>query len=177
VVPSGLPGAAVRSTLVPGTVPGTSDLIVDVDPTQRITGSIDADDAGNRYTGEYRLGATINLNGPLGLGDLASLRVLTSGSGLRYARASYQLPVGRAQVGVAYSALEYSLGREFAPLRAHGNADIASVFGRYPLLRSRTDNVYLQLEFDARKFRDRVDSIPAQTDRNSRVLMASVFGD
>src|SRR5205085_3995330 len=87
LVLSDLPGVAVRSTLVPGTVPGTSDLIVDVDPTQRITGSIDADNAGNRYTGEDRLGATINLNDPLGLGHLPSLRLLTSGSRLRHARA------------------------------------------------------------------------------------------
>ena len=177
LVLSDLPGVAVKSTLVPGAAPGTSDLIVEVDPTQRVTGSIDADNAGNRYTGEYRIGATVNVNDPLGLGDLASLRVLTSGSGLRYARLSYQLPVGRAQVGVAYSALDYSLGREFAPLQAHGTAQIASVFGRYPLIRSRTDNVYVQLAFDAKKFHDRIDSIPSVTDKKSHVVMAGIYGD
>jgi hemolysin activation/secretion protein len=174
---SDIPGVAVKSTLVPGAAPGTSDLIVDVDPTQRVTGSIDADNAGNRYTGEYRIGATVNVNDPLGLGDIASLRVLTSGSGLRYARASYQMPVGRAQIGVAYSALDYSLHREFEPLHAHGTAQIASVFGRYPVLRSRDNNVYVQLEFDAKRFHDRIDSIPSVTDKKSHVLMASVFGD
>jgi hemolysin activation/secretion protein len=172
-----VPGVAVKSTLVPGTTPGTSDLIVEIDSDQRITGSIDADNGGNRYTGEYRLGATVNLNDPLGLGDLASLRLLTSGSGLRYARASYQVPVGRAQVGIAYSALQYSLHREFEPLRAHGTAQIASVFGRYPLMRSRNDNVWFQLALDAKRFQDRIDSIPSVTDKKSRVLMASVLGD
>jgi hemolysin activation/secretion protein len=174
---SDLPGVAVKSTLVPGAEPGTSDLIVDVDPAQRVTGEIDADNAGSRYTGEYRIGATVNVNDPLGLGDLASLRVMTSGSGLRYARASYQLPVGRAQVGVAYSALEYSLRREFKPLHAHGTARIASAFARYPLVRSRSDNVYVQLAFDAKKFQDKVDSTPSVTDKKSNVLMAGVFGD
>jgi hemolysin activation/secretion protein len=174
---SDLPGVAVKSTLVPGAAPGTSDLIVEIDPTQRVTGSIDVDNAGNRYTGEYRIGATINVNDPLGLGDIASLRLLTSGSGLRYARISYQLPVGRAQVGVAYSGLAYSLHREFEPLQAHGTAQIASVYGRYPLMRSRSDNVYVQLEFDAKKFHDKIDSIPSVTDRKSRVVMASIFGD
>lgn len=174
---SDVPGVAVKSTLVPGAAPGTSDLIVEVDDTQRVTGEVDADNAGNRYTGEYRVGATVNLNDPLGLGDLASLRVLTSGSGLRYARVSYQMPVGPVQVGVAYSALEYSLHREFEPLHAHGTAQIASVFGRYALLRSRDNNVYAQLEFDAKRFHDKIDSIPSVTDKKSRVLMASVFGD
>jgi hemolysin activation/secretion protein len=69
---SDIPGVNVSSTLVPGASPGSSDLIVDVTPGRRVTGSIDADNAGNPYTGEYRLGATVNLNHPLGRGDVAS---------------------------------------------------------------------------------------------------------
>lgn len=174
---SDIPGVEVRSTLVPGASVGTSDLMVDVMPGRRVTGSVDLDNAGNRYTGAWRLGATINLNDPLGLGDVASLRLLTSGKGLKYGRLSYQLQVGQGQVGVAYSRLEYELGKEFASLGAHGTAQIASVYGRYPVIRSRNSNLYLQLAFDAKKFEDHLDAIPAQTDRNSRVLMASVFGD
>ncbi|HEY8356818.1 MAG TPA: ShlB/FhaC/HecB family hemolysin secretion/activation protein, partial [Ramlibacter sp.] len=174
---SDVPGVNVRSTLVPGTTPGTSDLMVDVLPGQRVTGSIDADNGGNRYTGAYRVGATVNVNNPLGLGDVASLRVLTSGSGLRYGRGSYQLQAGRGQVGVAYSRLSYELGREFASLGANGTADIASVFGRYPVLRTRDDNIYLQLAVEARRFEDHLDSVPSVTDRNARVLMTSAFGD
>jgi hemolysin activation/secretion protein len=174
---SDLPGVNVKSTLVPGAAPGTSDLLVDVVPGALITGSIDADNAGNRYTGANRIGATVNVNNPLGLGDVASLRVLTSGTGLRYARAAYQLQAGRGQVGVAYSHLDYELGKEFARLGANGTAQIASAFGRYPLLRSRDNNVYAQLAFDAKTFQDRVDTVPAVTDRQSRVLMASLYGD
>lgn len=174
---SDLPGVDVKSTLVPGASVGTSDLIVDVTPGRRVTGSIDADNGGNRFTGTYRAGATVNLNEPLGLGDVASLRLLTSGEGLKYARLSYQLQAGVAQVGVAYSHLDYQLGKEFSSLDAHGTADIASVYGRYPVLRSRNENLYAQLAFDAKRFDDRVDAIPSATRRNSRVLMASMFGD
>lgn len=174
---SDLPGVKVQASLVPGASAGTSDLLVDVTPGRRVTGSIDADNAGNRYTGAYRIGATVNLNNPLGLGDVASVRLLTSGPGLKYARISYQATVGRGQVGVAYSHLDYELGKEFAGLGAHGNAQVASIYGRYPVLRSRDDNVYVQLAFDARRFDDRVDAVPAATERASRVLMASVFGD
>ena len=87
-----------------------------------MTGSVEADNAGNRYTGEYRVGATVNLNNPTGHGDVASLRVLTSGSGLNYGRASYQMQFGKATAGVAYTALNYHLGKEFEPLHAHGTA-------------------------------------------------------
>jgi hemolysin activation/secretion protein len=85
---SDIPGVNVTSTLVPSASVGASDLVVDVAPGRRVTGSIDSDNAGNRYTGEYRVGATVNLNNSAGRGDVATLRVLTSGSGLNYARAS-----------------------------------------------------------------------------------------
>jgi hemolysin activation/secretion protein len=174
---SDLPGVDVRSTLVPGATVGTSDLLVDITPGRKVTGSVDVDNGGNRYTGVWRYGATINVNNPLGLGDVASLRLLTSGEGLKYARLSYQVQVGRGQVGVAYSHLDYALGKEFAPLQAHGTARIASIFGRYPILRSRNDNLYGQLAFDAKQFDDRADAIPSRTERRSRVLSASLLGD
>jgi hemolysin activation/secretion protein len=177
LVLSDIPGVNVRSTLVPGEAIGSSDLLVDVAPGKLLSGSVDFDNAGNRYTGEWRIGATVNVNNPLGLGDVASLRLLTSGQGLDYARASYQLQVGRGQVGIAYSKLDYRLGKEFESLGAHGTAQIASVFGRYPVIRSRDDNLYLQLSYDAKKFRDVVDSAPSVTDKKARVLTASLYGD
>lgn len=174
---SDIPGVHVTSTLAPGASVGSSDLFIDVAPGRRVSGSVDADNAGNPYTGEYRIGATIDINNPLGLGDVAELRVLTSGEGLKYARASYQLQVGKAQVGVAYSWLDYSLGKQFESLHAHGTAQIASVFGRYPLIRSRDDNLYAQLAYDHKTFEDKVDATGSVINRKSDVLMASVYGD
>ncbi|HUW36570.1 MAG TPA: ShlB/FhaC/HecB family hemolysin secretion/activation protein [Rhodocyclaceae bacterium] len=174
---SDLPGVKVKSTLVPGAAAGASDLIVDVTPGRRVTGEVDADNAGNRYTGEYRLGATVNLNDLAGQGDVASLRALTSGSGLNYARASYQMQLGRATAGVAYSELDYKLGREFESLGAHGTAKIATVYGSYPLIRSRNNNLYAGLAYDDRRFQDKVDSTSSVTDRQAHVLMASLYGD
>src|SRR4029079_19290205 len=138
---SDLPGVNVKSTLVTGAAGGTSDLVVDVTPGQRVTGNIEADNYGSRYTGEARVGGTVNINNPLGLGDQASFRGLTSGRGLTYGRASYQLHVGRATLGFAYTALEYRLGKEFEALKAHGTAEIASIYGSYPLIRSRATNL------------------------------------
>ena len=174
---SDIPGVNVTSTLTPGASLGASDLIVDVTPGQRVTGSIDADNAGNRYTGEYRLGATVNLNNAAGLGDVASLRVLTSGSGLNYARASYQVQFGKATAGVAYSWLGYELGKEFSSLQANGTAKIASVYGSYPLIRSRNTNLYALLAFDHKTLQDRVDTTSSIVDRKAQVLMATLRGD
>ena len=174
---SDLPGVNVTSTLTPGASVGASDLLVDVTPGQRVTGSIDADNGGNRYTGEYRLGATVNLNNAAGRGDVASLRVLTSGSGLNYARGSYQMQFGKATAGVAYSWLGYELGKEFSSLRANGTAKIASIYGGYPLIRSRNTNVYALLAFDAKTFQDRVDTTSTVVDKKVQALMATLRGD
>jgi hemolysin activation/secretion protein len=174
-----LPGVEVKSTLVPGASVGASDLIVEVMPGDRFSGSVDADNSGSRYTGAQRLGGTVSLNNPSGEGDVATLRAITSFDGLNYGRAAYQRQFGKVDAGVAYAAMRYELGEEFASLQAHGTARIASVYGRYPLLRSRRSNLFVQLGFDAKSFRDEVDATsPAGViDKKTRVSMLSLAGD
>jgi hemolysin activation/secretion protein len=174
---SDLPGVRIKSTLIKGESIGSSDLIVDITPEQRVTGSIDADNAGNRYTATNRIGATVNLNNAAGLGDIASLRTLTSGSGLNYARASYQLQIGKMKAGVAYSSLAYALGQEFESLQANGIANIASLYGSYPLIRSRSNNLNFQLAYDAKTFQDKVNTTSIVTDKRAGVLISSLNGD
>ena len=170
---SDVPGVKISSTLVPGLLPGSTDLIVDVAPGRRVTGLVDVDNAGNPYTGEIRVGATVNLNDLAGHGDVLSLRAVTSGSGLRYARASYQMMFGRATAGVAYSRLEYQLGKQFKLLGANGTAEIASVYGSMPLRRSRDTNIYVGLSYEDKRFDDRIDLFPADG-RIARAGVASV---
>lgn len=177
---SDVPGVNVQSTLVPGKTVGAADLIVDVTPGQWVTGSIDADNAGNYYTGEERLGGTIHVNNLAGRGDVASLRVLSSFDGLDYGRAAYQTQFGKATAGVAYSHLEYELGKEFRDLGAEGEAQVSSVFGRYPLIRSRQSNLYAQLGYDYKTFEDRFDLTdlpPMVSEKTIDVLTASLHGD
>lgn len=174
---SDLPGVKVQSALVPGALAGSSDLIVALQPGRRVEGSIDADNAGNRYTGRNRIGATVNFNEPLGLGDVLTLRALTSGHGLNYLRGAYQLHFGKARVGIAYSSLRYALGEEFESLGAHGTAQVASLFGSYPLIRSRNSNLSVGLAFDAKTFQDKVDTMGSVTDKTSSVVSASLSGD
>ncbi len=174
---SDIPGVKVKSSLVPGASVGASDLIVDLTPGPTVSGEVDFDNAGNRYTGEYRLGGTVNLNNLAGRGDVASLRAMTSGSGLNYARASYQMQFGKATAGIAYSGLNYKLGKEFAPLRAHGTAEIASIYGSYPLIRSRNNNLNAGLIYEDKTFQDKEDVTPSVTDKKAQVLSASLYGD
>lgn len=172
-----LPGVLVRSTLTPGASVGSSDLVLDVASGPLISGSVDADNQGNRYTGRNRVGASLNLNNPLGYGDVASVRLLTSGEGLKYARTGYQVQVDRAKVGVAYAHLDYRLGKEFDSLQAHGTAGIASIYGNYPLLRSRQSNLSVQLAFDSKSLHDQVETTNSSQKKKVQVLMLSLNGD
>lgn len=174
---SDLPGVRINSNMTPGASLGASDLKVNVKPGQRVTGSIDADNAGNQYTGSYRGGGTINFNEPFGHGDVASLRVLTAGSGLNYGRALYQMQFGKANVGVAYSYLQYKLGKQFKPLDAHGSLQIASIYGNYPLIRSRNNNLYAQVGFDEKIFQDKTGSTATVANKQAHVLRTGLYGD
>lgn len=174
---SDIPGVAVRSTLTPGSAVGTSDLIVDIIPGRSVTGSAEADNAGNRYTGPYRLGGSVYFNNLTGNGDVASLRVLASNLGLLYGRASYQTLLGNASVGAAYARVNYELGREFKSLDARGSADIFSVFGSFPLIRSRETNLYALGAVEARFLEDRIGATSTLTNRDIRAVTAGLRGD
>jgi hemolysin activation/secretion protein len=174
---SDIPGVRIQSTLIPGATLGLSDLVVSVSSGARFSGSIDADNAGNLYTGKNRVGATVQLNNPNHRGDLASLRVLTSGSGLGYARMAYQAPVGRGRLGVAYSDLSYQLGLDFASLGANGHAKTATLFGTYPLLRSRQSNMNVGMTLETKTFEDRLDVEPSIAKKSAQVAVATVYGD
>ena len=130
--------ASARASLQPGAAPGSSDLLIELKAADALTGYATLDNYGSRATGEQRLGAGLSVASPLGIGDLASASLLSTGAGLNYARLAYQAPVDSdgLRLGLAAFALRYSLGQEFAALQAGGSASSTSVFASDPLVRS-----------------------------------------
>ncbi|CAM4039463.1 ShlB/FhaC/HecB family hemolysin secretion/activation protein [Ectopseudomonas alcaliphila] len=173
------PGVEVKSTLRPGTSTGSTDLLVNIERAPLLSGSIDADNYGNRFTGQYRLGGTLNLNSPLGLGDRLTLRAMGSDEEQNYGRIAYQLPVGpwSTQLGVAYSDMDYQLAKDFEDLDAHGNARIASVFALQPLVRSRDFSLYAQVQFDDKRLQDDIDLFDQKNAKRSRVVILTLNGN
>jgi hemolysin activation/secretion protein len=84
---------------------------------------------------------------------------------------------GKVKAGIAYAKLNYHLGEDFSSLGANGTARITSLYGSYPLIRSRTTNFYARLAFDAKTFEDKVDSTATATDKKAQVGMASLNGE
>src|SRR5690606_20807188 len=117
-----LPGARAGSALSAGRERGDSGLTGPLEGEPRFRGALTVDNHGNRHTGEYRLGAQLNVANPLGLGDAFSLHLLGSDEEQLYYQARYDAPVGPwgTRVGVATSKMDYELGGDFEQLDAKG---------------------------------------------------------
>lgn len=151
-----LPGTRASSSLSAGSEPGQSDLTVTLQDEPRFSGALTLDNHGNRHTGEYRLGAQLNVANPLGLGDAFSLHLLGSDEEQLYYQARYDAPVGPwgTRVGVATSKMDYELGGDFEQLDAKGTAETFGLFVSHPWLRYRHLNLRSHLQVDRKKLED-----------------------
>lgn len=176
---SDLPGVRVKGTLRAGEQRGTTDLLINAQPGPWASGSLEADNYGGYYTGEYRLGGSLNLNNPLRLGDQLNLRVLGSDADQRYYRAAYKLPVGpwSTSLGLAYSQMTYELGKVFELLEAHGQASIGSVFVTQPLIRSRTFDLSAQLQYEDKRLRDDIDLFEVSSKKHVELWSLGLNGN
>lgn len=173
------PGIEVRSTLRPGSQTGETDLLVALSEGRRLTGRVEADNHGNRYTGQYRLSGSLYGNNLLGLGDQLSLRAMATNEEQYYGRLAWQLPVGpwNTQLGASYSHLAYELGKDFSDLDAYGTARIASVYAIQPLMRSRTFNLDARLQYDHKRLQDNIKALDQRYGKRSEVTTLGVAGD
>jgi hemolysin activation/secretion protein len=175
-----LPGATVTSEIRPSKIMGAADLRVNVgEEGNRFNGSVDADNQGNRFTGEYRAGATMNLNAPFGYGDQASFRGFASDEGMWYTRFAYLVPVGYygTRVGVSWTKFDYRLAKDFANLGAHGDGEVRSIYGFHSIVRTRNTNVILQVAYENKMLVDAIDSQQSVEKRNINDLKLGLLGD
>ena len=152
-----LPGVGgARASLQPGASVGTSDLIVEVAPGQRYSADVEIDNYGSYYTGLNRLGGAVALNSPLKLGDQLTVRALTSDQDMKYGRISYQLPIGSngIKLGLAYSDMSYTLGKQYSANDFHGTASSSSVFVTYPFMRGQLANLYGTITYEQKDLHD-----------------------
>ncbi|HWR28373.1 MAG TPA: ShlB/FhaC/HecB family hemolysin secretion/activation protein, partial [Negativicutes bacterium] len=171
---SDVPGLSAKATLAAGATGGTSDLIVDISDTEKFSGLIFVDNAGNRYTGKNRLGAAVNVNNISGVGDLFSLGATYTGSGMNDYNISYTLPLGaRGKIGARYSQMHYLLGDDFADLSANGLAKTTGIYTSYVFKRSRNFNLMGRVEYDSK---DLIDQIDATSSYSQKKVDAWVIG-
>jgi len=178
---SDIPGVAVNPTLSRGSVDGTSDLLLTITPTSAVAGDISVDNFGNRYTGQGNIRANLNVYNPLNFGDAFTLNALSSGAGMNYGRLAYESLIDGSgtKLGVAASTLRYKLGGSLSNINASGSANVASLWAKKILVRSRHRSVYFQLQFDQTQLQDHIESgaTPIYNDRTIQSVTTNLFGN
>lgn len=151
-------GVATKATLAPGKETGTTDLIVEITDTEDMIGTFSLDNYGNRYTGSGVNNMALSFNNASGQGDTFILGNNYSGNGMNNTNVSYQTPVGNQgiKLGVNFYTMRYTLGKEFANYKFDGKSQVGGLFGTYPLVRSRDNNLNVVFGLDYRKLSDRM---------------------
>jgi len=178
---SDLPNVVVSSEIGPSTKAiGAADLRVNVkDSGGIISGYADFDNAGNRFTGENRLGVNLNANNLSGYGDQLSVRATTTNERMTFVRAAVSAPVGYSgtRLGISYASFSYSLERDFAAIEAHGTGTVTSLYGLYPFIRTRNANLIGQISYENKMLKDRIDTTNTIEDRKINTTKLGLVGD
>jgi hemolysin activation/secretion protein len=143
-----LPGVTARATLVPSkSERGASDLLVQL--TERMVGGgLSLDNRGSRALGPYRLSADMELYSRLGRSARTGIKVVTTGSNeLNFLSLSHDQHVGSegGKFGITAS-FTRSTPAELAiiPLNLETESNTVALAYIHPLVRSRTQNLYLR---------------------------------
>jgi len=171
-----IPGVEAKSSLEPGSTPGTARIIIDADEGPLLNGSITSDNYGDRYTGTWRGTGQISANDPFNIGDQLSLS-LTGAENLIQGRFSYSLPLGTSGLAgsLTYTGLYYELGGNLTSLKANGRADTIAASLSYPLMRSRSASIWGGLGFEYQIMTDEANGITTK-DHSIPVGNASLTG-
>lgn len=171
------PGAGRSSAeLSPGTQEGGSVVKLRYEPASAVSGAVQLDNTGNRFTGRERVTGSLSVAEPFGLGDRLSATLLSSGKALSYGQLGYRLPVGLAtSAGVALSALRYELCCQPVDQNADGSVQSLSVDLSQFWHLQRTQQVSGFAALELRRQRSAEAGLD-QTDRDALVLQLGVRG-
>lgn len=173
-----LPGVRISNLLYPGQTVGTARMRTVISDEPQLTGNVDVDNFGSRDTGQTRLGTTLYINSPSGVGDQVIVRLVTSGAGSNYGYAQYLRPVAPngLRLGVSIDGLRYRSDFYANVGTARGTATDWRVLAHYPMLRSRYRNSHLRLELGQTRVHDRND-LGLDANRTLSTASLSVYGD
>ena len=174
------PNAVVTSEIKPSQTIGSADLTIHVSDTPGwLSGSVDVDNYGNRFTGAIRTGISLNVNNPLAIGDQLSYRAFTTDDKMGFYRLAHTFPVGNygTRLGVSYSWFHYRLGKDFINELTHGVGAVTTLFAFHPIIRTRSSNLILQFAHEQKRLDDRNEVAQTITDQNIVSSKLGVTGD
>jgi hemolysin activation/secretion protein len=150
------PGVMVVSQLEPGEKDGDTNLRLQLTQPDLVQGRVEANNYGSRTTGANQGVFAMNLNGPLGIGDSASLNGIFS-EGSQYVQGAISLPGSKdgLRLGLAGTYLQYKNVSNYASTGGAGDAWTTGLSAAYPLIRSQGGNLNTNLNYDVKSYNNR----------------------
>ena len=150
------PGVMASSQLEPGEKEGETNLRLQLTQPDMVQGRVEANNYGSRTTGANQGVFAMNLNGPLGIGDSASVNGIFS-QGSQYVQGAISLPGSRdgLRLGLAGTYLQYKNVSNYASTGGAGDAWTTGVSAAYPLIRSQGGNLNTSLNYDIKSYNNR----------------------
>ena len=150
------PGVMVSSQLEPGEKEGETNLRLQLTQPDMVQGRVEANNYGSRTTGANQGVFAMNLNGPLGIGDSASVNGIFS-QGSQYLQGAISLPGSRdgLRLGLAGTYLQYKNVSNYASTGGAGDAWTTGVSAAYPLIRAQGGNLNTSLNYDIKSYNNR----------------------
>ncbi len=144
-----IPGIHAGSTLEPGGEPGTTKLMVDADEGPLVDGRVWADNYGSRYTDSWHGNGVMEVNDPFRYGDQLLLTT-TDNLNYQFGQASYAFPIGYSglRASVYYGEMRYVVDKSTLDLDLSGGARLTGFTASYPIIRGRTENLWIGAEYD-----------------------------
>lgn len=150
------PGVMVASQLEPGDKDGDTNARLQLNQPDLVQGRVEANNYGSRTTGAAQGVFALNLNGPIGIGDSASLNGIFS-EGSQYLQGAISLPGSEngLRLGLAGTYLQYKNVGSFAANGGTGDAWTAGLSAAYPLIRSQRGNMNTSLNYDIKSYNNK----------------------
>ena len=160
------PDRAVKSVLVKGDIPETTDIVLRTIDSQPKHLFYEFDTRGTRYTGVNRYTLGYSDNNVFGHDEMFSARGLASQSKLYGGSLDYNFPINSydTRLGSYISAVYSELGKDFTPLEAKGRSLTGGVYLVHPLLDKEHWRVNAGMGFDYKNNRNWLLNTVSSTD-------------
>jgi hemolysin activation/secretion protein len=145
------PGVFAKVNLEPGSEQGSTKIILDMSEGPLVTGSITMDNYGNRYTGDLRATASIDINDPSAIGDYINALGTKSIEGdLELKKITYNAPMGVSGLRAegSYSVVDFKVGKELTSTKTAGKAEDFNLNLKYPIYRSVNNSIFTNINYD-----------------------------
>lgn len=185
-VTSDLPGVGdLSADLAPGSAPGTTQIIAEVEDSPTLSGRASTDNFGSIYTGRERLNLGFSVDSPSGRGEQFYFDS-TFASNSRFANLGVHGPVGSAgwRLGAGFSALEADIDVRAGDPGLFVNPELSSsyrgatVFTSYPIKRSAAHNVYFSSAYNFKRYERRSNRLEGlDSDHDIQLVSMTLSGD